>query len=324
MKKIIALNCFLLISKLLVCCQVPHQKVSLEKLHQYGDAFNIEGGKPACLLRKNQIWLNLAAVLDRPLIDGKTLQEITESNTYPLKESSIESYNEAKVNLAFLLTALHYLQHGHTFLNKDQNQDITLTLQIHRGSSGIKQMEIFKALLATAVGENTITKNPGKKTYPGFLETWYFPDYKTNMEFRIGYEKEYIGHYKKSDILFSFGIVGGLNPEYPSSSLLVSDTFIPYDVDTHTVTCNKTYHVDNHLLTQIDSILKNPRHAQLVEMINSRANFLSPNPAKKELKACTLQPNDFKKATLFQITKLFNPTDKSQEISIINSIVAKY
>ena len=75
--------------------------VKPEDLSQYAVALNIEGGLiPHKALSKDQIWANLTIILDRPMITGKTLEDITASNAYPLKEASIPSYNELKVNQA--------------------------------------------------------------------------------------------------------------------------------------------------------------------------------------------------------------------------------
>lgn len=66
----------------------------LKDLYQFGDALNIEGGTIAHeYLTDKQLWSNICVVLDRPFEDGAEWQEITEANTFPLKESSLSDYN---------------------------------------------------------------------------------------------------------------------------------------------------------------------------------------------------------------------------------------
>lgn len=291
----------------------------LHQLHTLGDAFNIEGGTPFLKLNKHQIWLNLAVVLDRPLVDGKTLHEITTHNPFSLKESSIETYNEAQVNLAFTLITLHYLQHGHTIMKKAPEQDMHLVLYIHRNSSGKKQVKLFQSLIQAAIDKNNIVKNlEPKKNSPSIMDVWYFPEYKTTLEFRIGYEDYMIGNYEDCDIIFSFSLVGGLNQKYPSGSLLIPEQFIPYAIDAHTIYKNQAYSVSNHLHQELPLILEHPEHEKLVEVINRTPLFLSPNPVKNSLRAQKLTLQDFNKATIFQIPKNFNPTDKNQMITILD------
>lgn len=295
-------------------------QVPLDELYRYGDAFNIEAGQPSLKLNDKQIWLNLVAVLDRPLVDEKTLEEITLNNPYELKESSIESYNEAKINLAVLSIVHHYLENGHELLKKPISDDVVFTLQVHRGKSGKKQLVLFQKLISMALGDMEIQKNIEKASYPGFFDSWYIPEYKTKLEFRYGYEnpeEHFLDYYEGTDILFSFGLAGGLNPGYPSGTLLLPQSFTPFDTDHNTVYLNKTYGAKNHLISKLESILENPKHGDLVSLINHTEQFLSPNPDKKHIKAVPISLYDFKEAKLFQVYKNYNPKDKKEHVTLI-------
>lgn len=290
--------------------------ITLAELYQHGDGFNIEAGTPFFHLNQQQIWLHLAAVLDRPLLDGKTLAEITTHNPYPLKESSIAQYNEAQVNLALALITIYYLQQGHTLLQKPANELMTICLQVHRNSSGLAQVKMLQTLLA-AVINFTPLENQQLSATPGFITAWYLPAYHAKLEFRIGYAPETIGYYQHADIIFSFALVGGLNPNYPSGTLLLGQEFIPFDVDQNVVRKCDRYQTRNHLLTEITKVITQPLQQELLQLINSSAALLSPNPAKQALLATPLTSADFKPATIFQISRLFNPTDRQQKIKLM-------
>src|SRR3990167_2863297 len=143
--------------------------ITLAELYQHGDGFNVEAGTPFFHLQEPQIWLHLAAVLDRPLINGKTLAEITAQNPYPLKESSIASYNEAQVNLALALITLYYIQNGHQLLHKPDTAPLTITIQVHRNSSGLAQIEQVQTLLAAILKITQLADDRVAATCPGFI-----------------------------------------------------------------------------------------------------------------------------------------------------------
>lgn len=76
-----------------------HTIVSMEGL-------NIEGGFPQRDLIKtnpNGRWVNIIFVLDRPLIDNITFDEILSNNKYPLLESAIDNLNEHHFLAAYLM-----------------------------------------------------------------------------------------------------------------------------------------------------------------------------------------------------------------------------
>ena len=105
--------------------------VDLRELHRYAEALNIEGGYIPKVLKKEQIWANLTVVLDRPIITGKTLDEITKDNRFPLKEASIMEYNEPKVNQAYAKILNYYLKHARRIIKSHENKPIKMIIQIH-------------------------------------------------------------------------------------------------------------------------------------------------------------------------------------------------
>src|SRR4051812_23409794 len=85
---------------------------SLDQLKHVADGLNIEGGTIYHkYLRREQIWSNLCIVLDRPFEDGIEWQELTNSNSFPLKEAAILDYNESQVNFTYATVMHYYITH---------------------------------------------------------------------------------------------------------------------------------------------------------------------------------------------------------------------
>ena len=218
----------------------------IKNLYKKGDVFNIEAGKPALALTPGKIWVNLAMVLDRPLIEGVTLDTITETNTYPLKEMSILDYNETKVNLAILLITNYYIQNAHKLLNKMPNETIYVTLQTHRNSSGPKTIQFLTKLISNCLQEDFKHKQDAQ----GFpiLE---IPGKCVVISFLKGSKIKDIKQYDKTDILFSISLVGGLNPNMKSGDFSMAQEFIPFDIEQYELFLNRKYSVKNHLIEDL-------------------------------------------------------------------------
>lgn len=288
--------------------------VMLKDLYQYGNAFNIEGGIPALNLQGGD-WINLVAILDRPFIDAKTLEEITQENIYPLKESSILGYNEARVNLAITTILMYYILHGRQIRRKT---DQKMIFQIHRGSSGKLQLDLYKRLLRSALGTEVI-EYPANPNIPGSYGTWSIPAYNTTLEYRFGYWNEFLSNYGDADFLFSFSLAGGLTPNYPTGTLEVPVSFIPFneEVTPPALYLGQKYSVTNRLMQDLDSIFSSPIQQQLISIINNNPGFLSPNP-EKQFMAMPISANDFVRGTTdLQIKGLWNPKNIYQEVQVV-------
>lgn len=298
---------------MLTCGFVYGSDHSLNDLKFFADGLNVEGGIPAQNLTKKQIWADLSLVLDRPFEDGVDLNEITETNSYPLKESSISSYNEAQANLTYLTVMHYYITHARKIAKKSQDDLVKMTVQVHRNGSGLPHLHLLEKLLLRAVPEfKGVKMDKGSEKNAAF--TYLYPDYNTIVEYRYGYTPETINNYQQQDIVLSISLNSGFNPLWPSGTLLIPFQFIPLDLETMNMNKNESYHVRNHLLEVLPDLIDSQNPA-FVEIIND--HFLSPNDAKKGLLASSLKYEDFHPATLLQANGLFNPKALPNEFHLI-------
>lgn len=288
--------------------EIPQQSFPIKNLYQVGDVFNIEAGRPAKALAKDKIWVNIAMVLDRPLIDGVTLDEITEKNNFPLKEMSIPEYNETNVNLSLLLITNYYLENGHRLLDKSPSDPLKLLIQVHRNSSGPKMIEHIAELLT-----NCLNQNFNQITGANGLPVLALKDKNILIEFRKGVKNEALKNYDNVDILFSVSLVGGLNPKLPSGTLTYAKEFIPFNIETYELFPDQQYKVNNRLNQDLDAIL-----AQAQEIYFDKLNniFKSQNHNKKHL-ARKLTKDDFHVTKSLQIEGNFYPKDPEKMVSVV-------
>ena len=269
------------------CMHAGIKEYPLEDLKNVADGLNIEGGSVCNYLGEGQLWANLCVVLDRPFADGMEWQEITALNSFPLKETSILSYNEAQVNLAYGLVLKYYLTHAHTLVNKSSGSTVKILVQVHRNTSGPHHLALLKQLLDVLVP----IKNDGIEV---------IMSYGTRPELLAAE-----GKYKDADIVLSFSLVAGFNPDWPSGSLLLPQQHIPFSLKTLTLEMERKYLSKNHLHKVIGDVL-NQQDESLLNLINH--NFQSINSEKQGLIAKTLTLENFKEATLLQVDGMFNPS----------------
>ncbi len=278
----------------------------LNELHRYGDALNIEGGTiPREYLTDKQLWSNICVVLDRPFEDGSEWQEITDANIYPLKESSLPEYNEASVNLAYVSILHYYIVNAQELLGKSPDSEATVLIQVHRNSSGPKQLELLNNLLTRCFPELRSEKQEG--AFKNELFRCFFPDLKVHVRFCFGVKSDSFiqqGIYNDADIVLSYSLVAGFNRDWQSGSLLIPKQWTPFPLSEMRIHQNQSYCCRNHLLEVLDTILKTQSNA-LINCVNE--NFHSPNPNKKQI-ADYLTRSDFKIANLLQVDGMFNPS----------------
>lgn len=291
-------------------CDASYQ---IDALKSYADGLNVEGGLPAKHLSKNQIWANLVVVLDRPFDDGMDLSEITAQNSYPLKESSILSYNEPQVNLAYLNVIHYYIIHAHAIANKPDGEIVRLTVQVHRNGTGLPHLALLEKLLQKGYPDLLGMKDFLKGSVNNSAFTYYYPMHNVQVEFRYGYSQDTITNYSNQDIILSIGLASGFNSGWKSGTLLVPDRFVPFELGTMTLFQSMAFDAKNHLAEALPAIIEN-QSSQLVDLINK--DFLSPNKVKAHQVASRLKHEDFHKATLLQADGLFNPKDLPWEFNV--------
>lgn len=290
--------------------QEQTQNQPLNEIYQYADALNIEGGTVWQRLNSNQKWVNICYILDKPLLNGVDLAQITKKNEYPLKESSIEEYNEPQVNYNTATILHYYIQNAHDIANRSPDETTNIVVQVHRDTSGNKHFKLIEKLLLEGYPDDDNQKiTPFKKAHNS-LATYYYPKYNTQIDFRKGARDDSLKGFENADIVISVSLAAGLNPSLHSGMMVVPRAFIPMNLEHNKVRTDQTYFAQNHLFEALDDIVKT-QNVQTLAIMNDK--FKSLNPSKHKLKAKKLKTSDFRPITVLQVSKIFNPNRMTQK-----------
>lgn len=269
--------------------------LKITALDTLAGGLNIEGGLPCRKLESENdgptIWSNVILVLDRPLIDDIVFDEIFKDTTYPLLENRIEEINEHHFLAAYLMILQYYINNGKEILEKDT---VNIIVHVHQNVQSIVLIDIMRDLLIGLNGELDEVNIRWVTDTPDFTTTNH--------------------SYKNIDILISLSQCAGLDLEYPPGCLLVSDTFIPYNIDTNTINLGETYTVENDLIDRLNDILLSEYNQLSVNYINAKYESFNP---KKTFRASRLEMKDFKRTSILQVDKLWNPTNKEELVALI-------
>lgn len=288
----------------------------LNRLRDHADGLNIEGGIiPLLKLKPTQRWVNLGVVLDRPFEDGIEYSEWAEKNAYPLKETSLPSYNEAYVNYVYATVLKYYIDHAHNLSNKPNEQLAKIIVHIHRGKSGPAHIELLTKILTDCFPnlKSETVKNKSKDN--SALVTYHYAN-NTEIEFRYGsgFIPEVCGIFDDADIVISLSLVAGFNPKLNSGDIVIPKTFIPMPLSLMQMRKDLAYTVDNHLLEIMPDLIKK-QDSNALNIINQK--FRSTNPAKFNQVARQLTVTDFYPSTIVQVDNLFNPKSLPKILQII-------
>ncbi|CAH6421692.1 Hypothetical protein KVN_LOCUS422, partial [uncultured virus] len=255
-------------------------------------------------LRK--LWVNIVLVLDRPLIDNITFDELVANNEYPLLENSINDLNEHKLFMVYLTIMVFYIENGKQILGFTEEEKLKITIHVHQD----KKCERFIELLITHlikfiefVGNELIINNPTIEL-----------EFKTDD---VDYLQTPNSNYKDTNILISLSQCAGLDPSLQSGSIILPNQFIRYNVLSKKIRLGKdSYTVENDVVNRIDEIIESSLNSRSLEYINDY--YKSYNPSKNiNHKAEILVRNDFNFTKILQVEKLWNPIDKNEDIHII-------
>jgi NADP-dependent 3-hydroxy acid dehydrogenase YdfG len=281
----------------------------LDQLKLVADGLNIEGGTiPQKYLQQGQIWANLCVILDRPFETGLEWQQLTNLNSFPLKEASILDYNEAQVNFVHAILMHYYITHARQMINKGEDQTIKLMIQVHRNTSGPRHLELLERLLLECYPELEGIKQVQHSSSRYELFTYVFSKLNVEVIFCYGSKnlEELIDRYREMDIVLSLSLVAGLHPSWQTGSLLVAETYLPFSLRNVVFSPQAQYCVRNHLKEVIPTILQH-QEERILTIINDK--FRSLNCQKHDLQAKLLTIDDFKEATLLQVDGDFNPSE---------------
>lgn len=300
---------FTLFFLIVVINSLTASQLPLAQLKDFADALNIEGGTiHQKYLQSEQIWSNLCVVLDRPFEDGVEWQELTNSNTFPLKEAAILDYNEAQVNFTYATIMHYYITHAHTLLDKPTSQTAKILIQVHRNTSGPRHLDLLEKLLCLCYPDLEKIKQEKETSSKYERFSYFFPEQNVEVDYCYGVAPENLGERKKYsqvNIVLSFSLVAGLHPDWKSGSLLIPSKHIPFYLKDTYLASDSRYSTRNHL-SQILCDLIESQNDEVLQKINEQ--FYSLNPQKHHLNAARLTQQDFKNATLLQVDGLFNPS----------------
>jgi hypothetical protein len=277
-----------------------NNSISLQDIHQLAGGLNIEGGFPCLDLHKtnpNGKWINLILVLDRPLIDKITFDEILKNNKYFLLENAIENLNEKHFFAAYLMIIGYYLENGHKIFNKNENEILSVTIHIHQDKISIALISILGTYVNLLIKNNNLQKN---------IALQYLTDDTTYICSNH--------NYGRTDLLISLGQCAGIEPTFMPGTLLIPKQFIPYNISKRLICAYAAYDVENQLIIDLNDILNSKYNDYAVTFINK--NYVSANPNKNDM-ASKIKMEDFKLTNILQADELWNPTNPKELVSII-------
>lgn len=264
------------------------------------------------------------AILDRPLIKKVNLGQITkesEEKGYSLKESLLEDYDEGLVNQAYLAILSKNTNSLHNRFNIPKNKTVRFTTQIHRGSSGMKQVKLLIDMLKVMYGpfvQVSTLLDTGK-------ECSYKLAFDNNVEliFRNGYLDYTLRGYLGSYFVNNLGLVMGLSPNILSGKVVIPTTFLRFNQDTLELFEYEKRDTKNNLKEVVEDILADDDlQTNVLTVIKSDPKFQSQNKSKI-FEGRFLTKSDFSFDTrLFIITDIWNPQD-GDELKFVKRIKSK-
>lgn len=281
--------------------------INLRDVYIMAPGLNIEGGLPYTYLvrdnpNKNPLWVNLILMLDRPLIDNilfSKLDEIMKMNSYPLLENTIDALNEHKMFAIYLMTIGYYLEYGRSFMNLKDDDELHIVIHMHQDIASKGFLELIQKHLIPLC-EFFKLDNPNTHI-----------SYRTDTPIFIATEHSY----ENTDILISLSQCAGLSRFINPGDMIISDTFIPYDVANKKIIQSKKYNVKNHLIETYKDIVESNYNVFSVHYINN--HYKSKNPRKYVNTAKLIKYNDFIIKPILQVDALWNPESDMEILEII-------
>jgi hypothetical protein len=287
--------------------------LAVGELDQIAGGLNIEGGFPAhelvktCGFQLDQtLWANFILVLDRPLIDQVIFDKIVQiknDNNYPLLENAIEEINECHFMVAFYMVISHYLNHGHKLTGVPLTNQLNVTIHVHQDRNCQPLIEIIQKMVTDILSKSMMQNAQINVTYRS--DNPSYADAKTDK------------NYENTHILLSLSQCAGLDAQYATGSLLLSDTFVPYDIENREIKLSDSYQVKNDLVDRIGEIIISVANQEAVDWV--KHNYRSANPLKLlRDRPRVLTLHDFPQTQILQVNQLWNPSTP-KELVLVHS-----
>ena len=294
---------------------------------------NDEGGHLDGCVSEHQRWTNLSVVLDRPYIDWMDYKEIKTKKLkkgYNFKEAAIQAFNERQVGLAHFSILQYYILHGHEAVGKKMGEPLVIILHAFRQADGDGILLYLYRLLE--IGWPSLKKMAAMELSDLKTELYRFhlPQYNITLILSRGKADKNPAlsaytHFKKSkvfakaDLILSFSVHVGLNPQWGPGTLVVPNKWFPIDVETMTVDRFRAYAGGNHLCSVLDDIVHlSQSQPKVIQRL--KKYYHSQNPSKADQTVVALKRSHFKMARIFLELGgfIFTPTNAPKKYFQIN------
>lgn len=246
----------------------------LSKITEFGLGINVEGLYPlqkAAHTNKQIITACFEAVLDTP---GRILAGIPSGieltpdlHTEPRggrMENNIAVYHEEQVNLFWLILLQAYLDNAHAYTHKNQHEKVVIMIHLFRGRSTDPHIELLKVIFNQFFNIPLSAMDDAGKGRERKLII-EIPARNIEVIIRGEYQLDRIEAYENIDILLGFGLVGGLDANLDSGSIIIPIDCVPLDVQNLHLKLSERFSIDNHLADILPTILQQYQNEEVIK-----------------------------------------------------------
>lgn len=286
--------------------------IKLEDLPSFSKALNIEGLykiQGANLHKNNMITAYFTQVLDTP---GKVIKNIDNGVELTQKihhsprggrmENEILEFHEERANLFWLIILQMYLENAHSFVKKDKNKPVFLTIHLHRGKSAIFHMQLLKKIFVQFF---KVPSKLIKQTVFQGIPMIKFKMLKKNLHITIQGDQRHTHKVylppPSCDIFLAFGFVGALDSQLSSGDIVIPISSFDFDLNTLTINLTKETKGENHLLKTLPLFLDKYQNSHVINFAN---NVLF-SPFKPRKKAAPYKISDIHTLKILSVQNSF-------------------
>lgn len=276
------------------------RNVTNATLGRVAAGLNIEGGYPGIDAGAKCRWINVVSVLDRPLIDNLSFDQLKQKvieNKYELLEAGVDTLDEKRLLQILVAIFSFYIQ-----------KYKSIVVHIHQApedAKGLRQiLQRAQTQLNCACNIQWRTDNPFYTRLPP-------PTPMTQPSTPTQPAQQPVQQVAVECVL-SFSQCAGFLACQPPGTLLIPSRFVPFDVKSNTVYLSKAYQVENGLLSDVAQIATAKEHHEFAAKFLVGYQSQNPNKPNSDLTS-VIETADFLHSfrtpkALIQVSDLWNPT----------------